>query len=125
MIKRIIAFIASIINELVKMLNWWRNPTNGKGNYVTPSQRHYLSSGMTLIAIFVYRTGEGLYNLAMSLVFDVLAPLVSAIIGIGSDLWHSNPNYSQKAFWGIVSVVQITLSVVFAAVMLIIDIFRK
>lgn len=125
MLRGMIAFLRSVFSEFVKLKDWCRNPTNGKGKYVTPSQRQYMSSGMTFVAILVYRTGEGLYNLVMSLIFDILAPLINAIIGIGSDLWHSNPNYTRKAFWGVISVLQMTLSLVFVGAIFIIGYFRK
>jgi hypothetical protein len=121
----IIALLKWITNEFLKFINWCRNPTNGKGKYVTPSKRHYLSSGMTLVAIFIYRTGEGLYNLAMSLIFDILAPLINVIIGIASDLWHSNPNYTRQALRASVFAIQIALSIVFSVAMLAVNLFRK
>jgi hypothetical protein len=114
-----------MFNELVKHKNWLRNPTNGKGKYVDPSNRQYLSGKMTLLVILAYRIGEGIYNLLMSLVFDLLAPLVNAIIGIASDLYHSNPNYTWMAFWGTISGVQTVLSVAFAGLMVMPGLFRK
>ena len=125
MYRKASAFLQSMFNELVKHKNWLRNPTNGKGKYVDPSNRQYLSGKMTLLVILAYRTGEGIYNLLMSLVFDLLAPLVNAIIGIASDLYHSNPNYTRMAFWGTISGVQTVLSVAFAGLMVIVGLFRK
>jgi hypothetical protein len=80
---------------------------------------------MTLLVILAYRTGGGIYNLLMSLVFDLLAPLVNAIIGIASDLYHSNPNYTRMAFWGAILGVQTVLSVAFAGLMVMVRLFRK
>lgn len=97
MLKAILAVGMGVWNELRKLRKWIRNPTNGKGQYVTPWNRRYLSTGMTLVAILSYRLGEGLYNLGMSIIFDLLAPLLNAVIGICSDLWHANPSYSRWA----------------------------
>jgi ABC-type proline/glycine betaine transport system permease subunit len=114
-----------MFDELVKHKNWLRNPTNGKGKYVDPSNRQYLSGKMTLVVIVLYRLGEGLYNLIMSLVFDLLAPLVNAIIGIASDLYHSNPNYTRMAFWGIVGAIQTILSIALAGLVFVVSLFRE
>jgi hypothetical protein len=39
MYRKVSIFLQSMFNELVKHKNWLRNPTNGKGKYVDPSNR--------------------------------------------------------------------------------------
>jgi uncharacterized membrane protein YagU involved in acid resistance len=80
---------------------------------------------MTIAAILTYRTGEGVYNLVMSLLFDILAPLVQAVVGITSDLWHSNPNYSKQTFRISVSILRTAFSLVSSIILLVVGSLRK
>lgn len=58
MLRAFLAYVRALFNEVVKFKKWLRNPTNGQGRYVDPSNRHYLSSGMTFAVILAYRTDE-------------------------------------------------------------------
>jgi len=111
--------------EAMKIAKWPFNPTNGKGQYVTPSNRHFLTGKANLVVTIVYRLGQAGVNFGKALVFDVLAPLVDAIIGIASDLYHSNPNYTRMALRGGFSAVQAIFAVGVGGLMLITELFRK
>jgi hypothetical protein len=125
MFRGLIAFVASMFGEAVKIAKWPFNPTNGKGQYVTPSSRHFLTGKVNLVVTIGYRLGQAGVNFGKALVFDVLAPLVDAIIGIASDLYHSNPNYTRMALRGGFSAVQTTFAVGVGGLMLIAGLFRK
>ncbi|MFC6993912.1 hypothetical protein ACFQH3_20665 [Haladaptatus sp. GCM10025707] len=125
MFRGLIAFVASMFGEAVKIAKWPFNPTNGKGQYVTPSNRHFLTGKVNLVVTIGYRLGQAGVNFGKALVFDVLAPLVDAIIGIASDLYHSNPNYTRMALRGGFSAVQTTFAVGVGGLMLIAGLFRK
>ena len=125
MLRGLIAFVASMFAEAVKIAKWPFNPTNGKGQYVTPSNRHFLTGKANLLVTIVYRLGQAGVNFGKALVFDILAPLVDAIIGIVSDLYHSNPNYTRMALRGGFSAVQTIFAVGVGGLMLIAGLFRK
>jgi len=114
-----------MFTEAVKLAKWPFNPTNGTGQYVTPSKRHFLTGKANLLVTVAYRLGQAGVNFGKALIFDVLAPLVDAIIGMASDLYHSNPNYTRMALHGGFSVVQTTISVGVAGLMLLVGLFRK
>lgn len=105
MLGEIIAFLRAMWNELAKLAKWIHNPTNGHGNYVTPSNRHFLSTGKRLTVTVAYRTGKGLYTLIVGYVLGVLAHLFHVIVGIASDLWHANTSYTRWAVSGAVSAI--------------------
>ena len=119
------ASLQSLYKEVDKIAKWPFNPTNGKGQYVTPSNRHFLTGKVNLLVTIGYRIGQAGVNFGKTLVFDVLAPLVDAIAGIVSDLYHSNPNYTRMAFRGVLSAVQTTLSIAFSGLMKVVSLFRK
>jgi hypothetical protein len=125
MLRGLIAFVASLFTEVVKFAKWPFNPTNGAGQYVTPSNRHFLTGKANLVVAFAYRLGQAGVNFCKALVFDVLAPLVDAIIGLASDLYHSNPNYTRMALRGGVSAVQTVFAVGVAGLLLLVGLFRK
>ena len=125
MIQRSITVLQSLSNEVVKIAKWPFNPTNGKGQYVTPSNRHYITGKANLVVTVGYRLGQAGVNLIKTLIFDVLAPLFDAIMGIASDLYHSNPNYSRMAFRGTLSAVQTTFSIAVTSLKLAVGLFRK
>jgi hypothetical protein len=125
MLRGLIAFLASLYTEAVKVAKWPFNPTNGTGQYVTPSNRHFLTGKANLVVTVAYRLGQAGVNFGKALVFDVLAPLVDAIIGIASDLYHSNPNYTRMALRGGFSVFQTIFAVGVAGLMLLVGMFRK
>jgi hypothetical protein len=119
------AFLQSLCNEALKIAKWPFNPTNGKGQYVTPSNRHFLTGKANLVVTFGYRFGQAGVNFGKAIIFDVLAPLVDAIMGIASDLYHSNPNYTRMALRGVFSAVQTTLSITVVGLMFVVGLFRK
>lgn len=125
MIKRLIAFLASVLAKAVKIVKWPFNPTNGRGQYVTPSNRHFVRGEMNLVVAVGYRSGQAAVNFVKAIVFDVLAPLVDAVIGLASDLYHSNPNYTRMTLRGGFSAVKMMFAVVVAGLMLIVGLFRK
>jgi len=125
MLRGLIAFVASLFTEAVKFAKWPFNPTNGAGQYVTPSNRHFLTGKANLVVAFAYRLGQAGVNFGKALVFDVLAPLVDAIIGLASDLYHSNPNYTRMALRSGVSAVQTVFAVGVAGLLLLVGLFRK
>ena len=125
MIRGLIALVASLYSEAVKIAKWPFNPTNGAGQYVTPSNRHFLTGKANLVVTIGYRLGQAGVNFGKALVFDVLAPLVDAIIGIASDLYHSNPNYTRMALRGGFSAVQTIFAVGAAGLMLLVGLFRR
>ncbi len=125
MLQWLMAFLQTLYNEVVKIAKWPFNPTNGKGQYVTPSHRHFLTGKVNLVVTIGYRLGQAGVNFGKSIIFDVLAPIVDAMIGIASDLYHSNANYTRMAFAGAFSAAQTTLSITVAGLMLIIGLFRK
>ncbi|TKX87361.1 hypothetical protein EXE43_03595 [Halorubrum sp. SS5] len=125
MIRGLIAFVASLFTEAVKFAKWPLNPTNGAGQYVTPSNRHFLTGKMNLLVTVAYRLGQAGVNFGKALVFDVLAPLVDAIMGLASDLYHSNPNYTRMALRGGFAVVQTTFAGGATGLMLLVGLFRK
>jgi hypothetical protein len=100
-------------------------PTNGTGQYVTPSKRHFLTGKANLLVTVAYRLGQVGVNFVKALVFDVLAPLVDAIIGIAGDLYHSNPNYTRMALRGGFSVVQTIFAIGVAGLLLLVELFHK
>lgn len=117
--------MVSLFAEAVKIAKWPFNPTNGTGQYVTPSNRHFLTGKANLVVTIGYRLGQAAVNFGKALVFDVLAPLVDAIIGMASDLYHSNPNYTRMALRGGFSAVQTIIAVGVAGLMLLVGLFRK
>lgn len=125
MLRMLFAFLQSLCNEALKIAKWPFNPTNGKGQYVTPSNRHFLTGKANLVVTFGYRFGQAGVNFGKAIIFDVLAPLVDAIIGIASNLYHSNPNYTRMALRGAFSAVQTTLSITVAGLMFVVGLFRK
>jgi hypothetical protein len=125
MFRGLIAFVVSLFAEAVKIAKWPFNPTNGTGQYVTPSNRHFLTGKANLVVTIGYRLGQAAVNFGKALVFDVLAPLVDAIIGMASDLYHSNPNYTRMALRGGFSAVQTIIAVGVAGLMLLVGLFRK
>jgi len=125
MLRGLIALLASLYTEAVKIATWPFNPTNGAGQYVTPSNRHFLTGKANLVVTIGYRLSQAGVNFGKALVFDVLAPLVDAIIGIASDLYHSNPNYTRMALRGGFSAVQTIFAVGATGLMLLADLFRK
>jgi len=125
MLRGLIAFVASLFTEAVKFAKWPFNPTNGAGQYVTPSNRHFLTGKANLVVAFAYRLGQAGANFGKALIFDVLAPLVDAIIGLASDLYHSNPNYTRMALRSGVSAVQTVFAVGVAGLLLLVGLFRK
>jgi len=125
MLRGLIAFVTSMFTEAVKLAKWPFNPTNGTGQYVTPSKRHFLTGKANLLVTVAYRLGQAGVNFGKALVFDVLAPLVDAIIGMASDLYHSNPNYTRIALRGGFSAVQTIFAVGAAGLMLLVGLFRK
>lgn len=125
MLRGLIALLASLYTEAVKVAKWPFNPTNGAGQYVTPSNRHFLTGKANLVVTIGYRLGQAGVNFGKALVFDVLAPLVDAIIGIASDLYHSNPNYARMALRGGFSAVQTLFAVGATGLMLLIGLFRE
>ncbi|WP_222913512.1 hypothetical protein [Natrinema sp. SYSU A 869] len=125
MLRGIIAFVASLFDEAVKIAKWPFNPTNSAGQYVTPSNRQFLTKEVNLVVTIGYRLGQAGVNFSKALVFDVLAPLIDAIIGIASDLYHSNPNYTRMALRGGFSAVQAIFAVGVAGLMLLVELFRK
>jgi len=120
MLRKLIAGVVSLLAEIVKIAKWPFNPTNGTGQYVTPSSRHFLTGKVNLVVTIGYRLGQAGVNFGKALVFDVLAPLVDAIIGMTSDLYHSNPNYTRMVFRGVASAVQTVVAVGVAGLMLLI-----
>ena len=125
MIRGLIAFVASLFTEAVKFAKWPFNPTNGRGQYVTPSNRHFLTGKANFLVTVAYRLGQAGVNFGKALVFDVLAPLVDAIIRMASDLYHSNPNYTRMALRGGFSAVQTTFAIGAAGLMLLVGLFRN
>jgi hypothetical protein len=125
MLRWLIAFVRSMFNELVKIAKWPFNPTNGKGQYVTPSNRQFLTGKANFVVTFGYRSGQAVVNFGKTLVFDVFAPLVDAVIGLVSDLYHSNPNYTRMGLRGGLSILQTTVSIAVAGLMLVVGLFRK
>lgn len=125
MIWGLIALVASLYSEAVKIAKWPFNPTNGAGQYVTPSNRHFLTGKANLVVTIGYRLGQAGVNFGKALVFDVFAPLVDVTIGIASDLHHSNPNYTRMALRGGFSTVQTIFAVGAAGLMLLVGLFRK
>jgi len=125
MLRRLIAFVKSLFAEVVKIAKWPFNPTNGAGQYVTPSNRHFLSGRANFVVTIGYRLGQAGVNFGKALVFDVLAPLVDAVIGIASDLYHSSPNYTRMALRGGFSAIQTIFAVGVAGLMLLVELFRK
>lgn len=125
MLRELIASITSLFTEAMKIVKWPFNPTNGAGQYVTPSNRHFLTGKANLVVTLGYRLGQAGVNFVKALVFDVLAPLVDAIIGIASDLYHSSPNYTRMALRGGFSAARMIFAVVVAGLMLPVELFRK
>lgn len=105
MLRGVLAVVASLFNETVKLAKWPFNPTNGRGQYVTPSKRHYLDRWANLAVTIGYRLGQAGVAFGKSLVFDVFAPLVDAVIGIATDLYHSPTNHSRMVLRGVLSIV--------------------
>jgi len=125
MLRGLIAFVASLFTEAVKIAKWLFNPTNGAGQYVTPSNHHFLAGKANFLMTIGYRLGQAGVNLSKALVFDILAPFVDAIIGIASDLYHSSPNYTRMALRGGLSAVQTIFAVGIAGLMLLVGLLRK
>lgn len=125
MLRELIVILQSLCSEVVKIAKWPFNPTNGKGQYVTPSNRHFLTGQVNLVVTIGYRLGQAGVNFGKSIIFDVLAPLIDAIIGIVSDLYHSNPNYTRMALRGVLSATQTTLSMTVTVLMLTVNLFNK
>lgn len=59
MFQGLIAFVASMFGEAVKIAKWPFNTTNGKGQYVTPSNHHFLTGKANLVVTIGYRLGRG------------------------------------------------------------------
>lgn len=104
MIRKLIRWILAIPRSISKLIFWVANPKNGT-DYVTPFNRHYLSTGASLTVAVLYRFGIGVYEFLANYVLGSLAYLFNAIVGVMSDLWHANPKYSRWVLNGAVAVI--------------------
>ncbi|TMT79056.1 hypothetical protein E2L06_20310 [Haloterrigena sp. H1] len=60
-----------------------------------PFTRDYTRTGESLIYIFIHRTGSAIYSVLYVLIFDGLATVAQFVVGMFSDLWHSDYRYGR------------------------------
>lgn len=114
MLRQFITILITIPRGIGKLGTWLVNPKNGS-NYVTPFNRHYLSTGASLAVTVLYRTGAGLYNFFTSYVLGGLVYLFHVVTGVFLDLWRANPSYSRWALRNGASAIVIAATYTFLA----------
>lgn len=86
--------LGRIKRTILIFLGWCRDPWAG-GRMTRPLTREFTSTGESLVYIFAHRTGSALYSVFYVLIFDGLATVVRFIIGVLSDIVHSDYKYGR------------------------------
>ena len=82
-----------------------------------PLSRDYTRTGESLVYILIHRTGSAIYSFLYVLVFDGLATAARFVVGLLSDLWHSDYKYGRYAGGLAASGIKATVSGVVAGIM--------
>ncbi|OAQ51489.1 hypothetical protein HTG_18965 [Natrinema mahii] len=90
------AVIDLIKRRVSSFLGWCRDPWSGS-RMTRPFTRDYTRTGESLIYIFIHRTGSAIYSVLYVLIFDGLATVAQFVVGVFSDLWHSDYRYGRYA----------------------------
>lgn len=85
--------------NLKSLYRWWLNGNSKKH----PLTGKYVSALREQTQTVILRASYAIYSLTYAMIFEVFAVLVEAIVGIFSDLWHSDRKHTRHFFGWIFS----------------------
>jgi len=112
------AIIGLIQRRTSSFLGWCRDPWSG-ARMTRPLSRDYTRTGESVAYIFIHRIGSAIYSVLYVLIFDGLATAAKFLVGLLSDLWHSEYKYGRYAAELAAFGIKVTISGVVAGTMFI------